>query len=239
MNHKIRLQKFIASCTSYSRRKAEELIDEGRVTVNDKTIETQGITIDSTTDRVHLDGKLLNRKKETLYIMLNKPAGYVSTKSDPHAKKTVMDLAPYPNLYPVGRLDKDTEGLLLLTNDGDFAYQITHPKFEHEKEYEVLLKNPLSTKDIKILENGIILEDGKTSPCAIRAIKKNIKQTRYTITIHEGKNRQIRRMFEEIQNHVIYLKRIRIGNLLLGNLKKGDYKQLRKQEALSALNTNK
>lgn len=239
MNHKIRLQKYIASCTSYSRRKAEELIDEGRVTVNDKTIEKQGITIDSTTDRVHLDGKLLNRKKETLYIMLNKPAGYVSTKSDPHAKKTVMDLVPYPNLYPVGRLDKDTEGLLLLTNDGDFAYQITHPKFEHEKEYEVLLKNPLSTKDIKILENGIILEDGKTSPCAIRAIKKNIKQTRYTITIHEGKNRQIRRMFEEIQNHVIYLKRIRIGNLLLGNLKKGDYKQLRKQEALSALNTNK
>ena len=234
----MRLQKYIASCTSYSRRKAEKLIEQGRVTVNDATIEEQGVTINSKTDRIKLDGKLLDTKKEILYIMLNKPAGYVSTKSDPHANKTVLDLVPHSHLYPVGRLDKDTEGLLLLTNDGEFAYQVTHPKFEHEKEYEVLLQHPLSSKDIKTLEHGIALGDVKTSPCTIRTIatKKNTPRARCTITIHEGKNRQIRRMFEEIQNHVIYLKRIRIGNLFLGNLKKGDYKKLCKQEVLRALN---
>lgn len=236
MNRNMRLQKYIASCTSYSRRKAEALIEQGRVTVNGKPIKRQGVTINPNDDRVHLDGNLLEQNQETRYIMLNKPSGYVSTKHDPHAKKTVMDLVPYPNLYPVGRLDKDTEGLLLLTNDGDFAYRVTHPKFEHEKEYKVVLHHPLSQEDIQTLEQGITLKDGKTAPCAIRSLKNNT--TSYTITIHEGKNRQIRRMFEEIQNHVIYLQRIRIGTLLLGDLKKGDYKQLSTKDAQRALNTH-
>ncbi|MBD3156455.1 pseudouridine synthase [Candidatus Peregrinibacteria bacterium] len=237
MNRNMRLQKYIASCTSYSRRKAEMLIEQGRVTVNGKPIKKQGVTINPEKDRIQLDGKPLEQKHTTRYIMLNKPAGYVSTKHDPHAEKTVMDLIPYSNLYPVGRLDKDTEGLLLLTNDGDFTYQVTHPKFEHEKEYKVILRHPLSQEDIRTLEQGITLEDGKTAPCTIRSLKNNNKAS-YTITIHEGKNRQIRRMFEEIQNHVIYLQRIRIGTLLLGDLKKGAYKQLHPKDAQRALKTH-
>lgn len=231
MKPKIRLQKYIARCTPYSRRKAEELIGEGLVTVNKIVIETQGVTIDPSKDIVKLNGKTLTFNEETIYLILHKPAGYLSTKADTHERNTIMDLIPHKNLNPVGRLDKDTEGLLLLTNDGDFAYKITHPKFEHEKEYIVHLKNPLSDSDKKKIEKGIVLDGSKTAPCVI----SKIQHTKCHIIIHEGKKRQIKRMFEEIQNRVVYLKRIRIGKLLLGTLKKGAYKIISKEAANKAL----
>lgn len=235
MEPKIRLQKFIAGCTNYSRRKAEELIDEGRVSVNNKVVNTQGLSIDPSKDIVMIDGKKLTGQEEIIYLILHKPAGYLSTKSDTHSRKTVLDLIPYKNLYPVGRLDKDTEGLLLLTNDGDFTFKVTHPKFEHEKQYLVQLKNPLSEVDKIKLEKGIMLDDSKTAPCSISDIKNEKNYTTCNITLHEGKKRQIKRMFEHIQNRVIYLKRIRIGKLLLGTLKKGEYKIITKEMANKAL----
>ncbi len=231
MKPKIRLQKYIAGCTDYSRRKAEELIDEGRVSVNGEVVKEQGVTVHPTRDTVSLDGSDLTPNEEHIYIMLNKPAGYLSTKSDTHNRRTVLDLMPNENVYPVGRLDKDTEGLLLLTNDGDLAYKTTHPKFEHEKEYLVHLKSSFSYKDEQKLETGIWIEGYKTAQCKISNIKGRICH----ITIHEGKKRQIRRMFEEIGNHVIYLKRIRIGKLLLGGLKKGEYKIITKNTAEKAI----
>lgn len=231
MKPSIRLQKYIAGCTNYSRRKAEELIEQGRISVNGEVVTKQGVSVHPSRDTVTLDGKKLTPIEEHIYIILHKPAGYLSTKSDTHDRKTVIDLVPEKNVYPVGRLDKDTEGLLLLTNDGDFAYQVTHPKFEHEKEYTVHLKSPLSPTQKEKIERGIIIDGSKTSPCEITNIKNNI----CNITIHEGKKRQIRRMFEAVGNHVIYLKRIRIGQLKLGTLKKGEYKVITRSQAEKAL----
>ena len=231
MKPKIRLQKYIAKCTNYSRRKAEELISNGEIDINGKTVNKQGVTVDPSKDIVKLNGKVLFLNEETIYVMLHKPSGYLSTKSDTHSRNTIMDLIPFKNIYPVGRLDKDTEGLLLLTNDGDFAYKVTHPKFKHQKEYFVHLKSPISKEDKQNLEKGIFIDGVKTAPSII----SNIKGNTCHITIHEGKKRQIRRMFEEIQNKVIYLKRIRIGELLLGRLKKGEYKLITKNKAEKAL----
>lgn len=231
MKPKIRLQKYIAGCTNYSRRKAEELIEQGRISVNGDLITVQGTTVHPSRDVVTLDGNKLTPIEEHIYIVLNKPAGYLSTKSDTHDRKTVLDLIQNEDVYPVGRLDKDTEGLLLLTNDGDFAYQVTHPKFEHEKEYYVELKSPLSQEDKNKLEKGVLLDDGKTSPCKITQVKERICH----ITIHEGKKRQVRKMFEHVKNKVLYLKRIRIGQITLGSLEKGKYKVITKETAQKAL----
>jgi len=235
MESRVRLQKYIANHTEHSRRKAEKLIEEGHVSINDNIVKTQGITINPENDIVKLDGKKLISTRENIYIILHKPSGYISTRSDNHKRETVMDLTPYKNVYPVGRLDKDTEGLLLLTNDGDFAYEVMHPKFEHEKEYIVHLKNKLTLSDTQKLENGITIEDLKTSPCKISNIDTGKHFTKCNITIHEGRKRQIKRMFEIIHNQVIYLKRIRIGNLHIGTLKRGTYKIIPKKTAEKAL----
>lgn len=218
-NNKMRLQRFIALNTDYSRRKAETLINKGRISANNKTAKI-GQSIDPLKDRIKIDNKLIKPLEKRITIMLNKPAGYITTKKDPHAKKTVMDLIPYTDLFPIGRLDKDTEGLLLLTNDGDLAYKLTHPKFEHEKQYMVELKKPITQSEIQKLEKGIIIDNKKTAPCKIT----NHKENKLNITLHEGRKRQIKRMFEYLGNKVIYLYRLRIGKLKLGNLKKGTYK---------------
>ncbi|MBU1446551.1 rRNA pseudouridine synthase, partial [Patescibacteria group bacterium] len=218
----MRLQKFIAGNSSYSRRTAEDLIADCRVKVNGKTQNTPGIIIDPAKDRIEVNGVLIKDCSEKIYIALNKPAGYTSTKNDIHAEKTVMDLIPFDDVHPVGRLDKDTTGLLLLSNDGDFTYKITHPKFEHEKEYIVHLIQELHEEDRKILENGIRIDGKQTSKCKITKTAEEENQGKNTficnVIIHEGRKRQIRRMFEEIGNKVIYLKRIRIGKIYLGNL---------------------
>ncbi len=219
--NKIRLQRFISLNSDYSRRRAEEFIEQDKVKINNRIAEI-GESINPEKDKVYVNGEIIKPKKERLTIMLNKPAGYVTTKSDPYAKKTVMDLIPYKDLFPVGRLDKDTEGLLVLTNDGDLAHKLTHPKFEHEKEYYVELKQPITQLQIKKLEKGIELDGKKTAPCKIT--KHN--NDKLNITLHEGRKRQIKRMFEKSGNKVIYLYRLRIGKLKLGTLKKGSYKRI-------------
>ncbi|MFC1600357.1 pseudouridine synthase [Patescibacteria group bacterium] len=215
----MRIQRFIALNSAYSRRTAEKLIDEGSVKLNGKIVTEQGVKVEPG-DSVKVNNKLIQAAKETVTIMLNKPAGYVTTKKDELDRKTVMDLIPYKDLVPVGRLDKDTEGLLLFTNDGDLAYNLTHPKFEHEKEYEVRLRDPLSIEDKEKLEQGVRFDGRRTAPSRITKLKGK----ECNITIHEGRKRQIRRMFEVVGNKVIYLKRIRIGKVKLGNLQKGNFK---------------
>lgn len=218
----MRLQRFIALNSEYSRRKVERFIKDGKVLINSKNAEL-GQSINPKKDKVVLNGKLIEAKEERITVMLNKPGGYITTKSDTHDRKTVMDLIPYKDLFPIGRLDKDTEGLLLLTNDGDLANKLTHPKFEHEKEYFVELLKPISEQDAAKLENGIVLDRKKTAPTKISLQNNN----QLKIILHEGRKRQIKRMFEEIGNKVIYLKRLRIGKLKLGDLKLGEYKLIK------------
>lgn len=226
----MRLQRFIALSTHFSRRKAENLIKDGRITVNTNKITKLGTKVDPKKDIVRIDGNKIEPKKEKIYLILHKPSGYISTRKDTHGRKTILELVPYKEVYPVGRLDKNTEGLILLTNDGEFAYKVTHPKFEHKKEYEVVTKSKLTKLNKQKLEKGIIIDSKKTAKSKITQIKKSAKIYSCHITIHEGRKRQIRKMFEKIGNPVIYLKRIRIGKVLLGNLKKGQFSHLKQFE---------
>lgn len=232
----MRLQRFIALNSEYSRRKAEELIQEGRVSVNGKIINKAGTSVDPETNpAVKIDGELLKIIKEKTYILLNKPANYISTRADTHDRNTVMDLIPYKDVYPVGRLDKNTEGLLILTNDGDFSFKITHPKFEKEKEYIVICRNPITSEQKEKLERGVKIDGKKTAPCRIIKVSNNTTTGKCHLIIHEGRKRQIRKMFEVTENTVIYLKRVRIGNLKLGTLPKGSYRELDKFEIKNLL----
>lgn len=227
----MRLNKFISSNSEFSRRKADELISEGKVFINNKKVEELGVQVDPDKDVVTIDGKVIAGKTEKVYIALNKLADYITTRSDEHKRKTVMELVPkIPNLKPVGRLDKDTEGLILFSNDGEFINKYTHPKFECEKEYFAKIAGLLSDENKSLLENGVIIEGKKTSKAKIKIIKRSKKQTTLTITIHEGRNRQIRKMFASIRNDVKYLQRVRIGKISLGHLKKGKYRKLTTQE---------
>jgi 23S rRNA pseudouridine2605 synthase len=209
-------------------------IIEGRVCINGKTVEDLKHPVNVRKDRITIDGEVLDlNPQEILCLMLNKPKGILSTTSDDRGRRTVMDMLPAEyrdkGLYPAGRLDKETTGLLLLTNDGNLTYKLTHPKFEHEKEYLVHIEGKLTAEEKVQLENGIILEDGKTSPSSIKAIKSSFSYN-YSLTIHEGKKRQVRRMFERLKHPVIDLKRVRIGGLRLGNLKEGEVQPLNADE---------
>lgn len=227
----MRINKFIANNSQVSRRKADELILEGKVFVNGKKITTPGIEIDPESDNIKIEDKSIQKTDEKIYIALNKPAGYVSTRSDEQNRKTVMELIPPDkNLKPVGRLDMDTEGLLLLSNDGEFINKLTHPKFECEKEYYTIIKGFLTNEEKKDLENGIEIDKKKTSPSKIKILKQDEKQTVLTIVIHEGRNRQIRKMFAKVQHVVKYLKRVRIHQIKLGSLGKGEFRPLTKNE---------
>lgn len=193
----------------------------GKVKLNDKVIRDLGRQV-GTEDRVYLEGKLIAPQK-FVYYALNKPVGYTVTTSDPHAEKIITELVPAnPPVFPVGRLDKDTSGLIFLTNDGDFAQEMSHPKYEKEKEYIVETDKSLSEKSLDTLRSGIILDDGITAPAEV----KGIGPKKYSITIHEGRNRQIRRMIEKAGTTVVNLKRIRIGDFELGDLKETEYKRL-------------
>ena len=229
-NNSVKIQKFIAMNSEFSRRKAEELINEGRVCINSIPVEKPGARIDPEKDKITIDGKSINKNSQKIYLALNKPAGYTTTRARFPGEKSVMKLLEHKNVYPAGRLDKQTEGLLIFTNDGDFAYRLTHPKFEREKEYIVHLQKPLNPSDKNKLEKGIMLDHKKTSPCRINKIKQKGALTIVNIIIHEGRKRQIRRMFEAIGNTVIYLKRIRMGKILLGDLPAGDVRFLTAEE---------
>ena len=207
----IRLQKFLADCGIASRRKCEELIEAGRVKVNGKTVEL-GFKVDPEVDKVEFDGKLVsNNKKEFTYILLNKPIGVVTTADDQFDRETVLDLVRVkPRVVPVGRLDMYTSGALILTDDGDFVYKVTHPKHEINKTYTVTLVGIVSDEDIEALRKGVVIDgDYTTKPAKARIMKidaeKNI--SRVEITIHEGKNRQVRKMCEAIGKKVLALHR--------------------------------
>ena len=230
----IRLQKFLADQGIASRRKCEEFIESGRVKVNGKTVEL-GFKVDPEKDKVEFDGKIIsNTKKEFTYILLNKPIGVVTTADDQFDRETVLDLVKVkPRVVPVGRLDMYTSGALILTDDGDFVYKVTHPKHEINKTYTVTLVGIVSDEDIENLRKGVVIDgDYTTKPARARIMKideaKNI--SRVEITIHEGKNRQVRKMCESIGKKVLALHRAKIGNLGVKDLKLGTWRYMTKKE---------
>jgi len=228
-----RLQKIIARAGLASRRAAEGMILNGRVSVNRAVIRQLGTKADIEKDEIRLDGLLIYSEVEKIYLMLNKPPGYVTTLHDPQERRIVADLLP-PGLgrvFPVGRLDYDSQGLLLMTNDGDFAQQLLHPSFRIPKGYEIKIKGKLTTAEFHKLTKGLILEDGKFLPEDVRVTRVNEKSTRLTLTLRSGKNRIIRRAFAALGYEVAELVRLRIGGLELGDLKPGAYRFLKAKEA--------
>lgn|SRR5690606_9484071 len=238
-----RLQKYMARCGVASRRNCEKIIKQGRVSVNGEIVLTMGIKINPAIDVVRVDGKIINPEKEYIYILLNKPAGYITSVNDPQGRPTVMDLIDGVDnrIYPVGRLDYESEGLLLLTNDGELAYYLTHPKYEIKKQYRVVVAGNPEEKDIETLRKGVDIGDYTTWPAQVERIKTNKENSVFRIVIHEGKNRQVRRMFETIGHPVIYLRREKLGNITLGSLKVGEWRYLTQKEVeeLKAIVFNK
>lgn len=232
-----RLQKVIASAGLSSRREAEKMITAGRISVNNIIIKKLGTKVNTEKDRIRLDGALICPVPEKIYVMLNKPAGYVTTLHDPQGRPIVTDLISSIaiRVFPVGRLDYDSEGLILLTNDGDFSQKILHPRFRMPKIYRVKVKGKLAKVDLHTLEKGIKLEDGWFLPEDIRLTKVGQKSSWLVITIKEGKNRIIRRAFSTFGHEVVKLIRTHIGNLDLGSLKTGGYRFLKKSEVLKLL----
>ena len=234
-----RLQKFIASCGVASRRKAEELITEGKVLVNGRKVTELGIKVNPLKDKVKVNGQLLAVEKP-VYYLLNKPKGVITSVTDPQGRETVLDYIKNEKkrIYPVGRLDLNTEGLLLLTNDGELAQNLTHPSKGVEKTYEVRVKGR-----VKVIANGVPLEDGITSPATIvdLGFDDHNGVHEVEITIHEGRNRQVRRMFEHFGYRIHNLKRIAYGGLSLSGVKRGGVRQLTQREvnALKALGDKK
>ncbi len=223
----MRLQKFLAHAGVASRRMAENFIKQGRVAVNNNIITDMGIIV-TNADKVTVDGNLVKSEEEKIYIMLNKPIGYVSSAKDQFGRQTVLDLVSDINsrLYPVGRLDYDTSGLILLTNDGDFTYKLTHPKHEVNKVYEALIIGAPQKNEIEMFEKGLEIEGYMTSPAKIEIRNVAGNKALVHITIHEGKNRQVRKMCEAIGHNVLSLKRISIGSIALGDLPEGKWRKL-------------
>ena len=222
-----------------SRRRVADAIKNGRVKVNGEPVENFRHPVNPETDRVSIDGKPVDlRPGQTVYLMVNKPVGILATTSDERGRSTVLDIVPEKyrrlRLYPVGRLDKDSTGLLLLTNDGELTYRLTHPRFEHEKEYLIHIEGRLKLDEISRLEKGLKLEDGMTYPLVVKEIKSQ-PPFNYSITMHEGRKRQIRRMLANLGYRVLALKRVRMGNLYLGNLREGAIRELTPEEVRSLL----
>lgn len=228
MTKLIRLHKFLADCGLASRRKAEALISAGKVRVNGEVVTKMGVVIDKARDKIYLEGRLVRPEKKKIYLKLNKPPGYVSSCRGQRGEKTVLDLvkAIPQRLFPIGRLDKNSEGLMILTNDGELANRLMHPRYEHEKEYLVNVQCPMTNDQLRKLKEGVIIEEGKTLPAKVfREEEKSFR-----IILREGKKRQIRLMVEAAGNRVVRLKRIRIKNLTLGSLPVGRYALLTSKE---------
>ncbi|MGL4606827.1 MAG: pseudouridine synthase [Eubacteriaceae bacterium] len=226
----MRLQKYMAHCGVASRRKSEELIVQGKVKVNDVVATTPGFEIDPDVDVVKVKDKALFIHT-MVYCMVNKPKGVMSTSEDTHGRKRVIDLIPnHQRLYTVGRLDKETEGLILVTNDGDLTYKLTHPKHEFSKTYHGVVRGFPNEESLKHFRNGIKIEDYKTAPAKIKILRHTKDSTLLEMIIHEGRNRQIRKMCQAIGHPIMELKRVSIGKLTLGNLKLGEWRYLTKDE---------
>ncbi|MBN1586871.1 MAG: rRNA pseudouridine synthase [Candidatus Omnitrophica bacterium] len=231
----VRLQVALAHAGVASRRKAETLITQGRVKVNGSTVRELGVKVDPAKDRVEFDGKPLRKSpEEFICLLLYKPKGVISTVSDERSRRTIMSLLPpdTPRVYPVGRLDRDTTGLLLLTNDGEIAFRLAHPSFEVHKKYRVWVRGKVRLEDLRRLEKGVQLErrERKTAPARLERLSMEEGVTCIEVVLHEGRNRQIRRMFEGLGYEVQRLKRVELAGLTLGRLKPGESRRLSTQE---------
>lgn len=230
----MRINKYIASCGIASRRKAEALIVENRVKVNGKIVNELSFQINEAEDKVEVDGKAIGLEEELVYIMLNKPEGYVTTVKDQFDRKSVIDLVKGvgARVYPIGRLDYETSGLLLLTNDGDLTYKLTHPKHEVDKTYVATVKGIPNESEINNFEKGLYIEDYKTAPAKIKIVKKNIEKNYAVceIKIHEGRNRQVRKMCRAINHPVMNLRRKAMGKIVLKDVEIGQYRYLTNDE---------
>ena len=233
----IRLQKFLSNAGVCSRRKGEEYISSGRVTVNGKIVTALGTKVDPQSDRFEVNGQRIRTDNALIYIALNKPKGYIaSCTRDRDEDNIVLDLLDiHQRIYPVGRLDKDTTGLLILTNDGKLHHRLSHPSFDHEKEYEVTVDRPLADGALRKLAQGLPMMETKTRPARI----KRQSARRFRITLQEGKNRQIRRMVRKVGGRVSKLRRVRVANINLGKLAEGNWRYLTEKEKTDLLGPEK
>ncbi len=227
-----RINKYLASLGLASRRQVDEFIEQGQIKVNGQPAEL-GMKIDPSIDEIEFKGKKfpLEKREEKEYWKVYKPVGVISTTDDPREREAVVDLVDTEaRVYPVGRLDKDSEGLLLLTNDGELTYKLTHPKFEIEKEYVVWFNGELTEEGLKMIKEGVILSDGMTSPARVQVIRNIENRGLFKIILTEGKNREIRRVAAKVGLTVTRLKRVRMGSLKLGTLQPGEVKKLTEKE---------
>ncbi|AFK86893.1 MULTISPECIES: pseudouridine synthase [Thermoanaerobacterium] len=226
-----RLQKYLAECGIASRRKCEQLILDGKVKVNGETVRELGVKVDPNKDVIEYNGKVVTKVNKNIYIMLNKPVGYITTVKDQFDRPSVIDLVNIDDrVYPIGRLDYDTSGLLLLTNDGDLANKLMHPRHNINKVYIAQIKGVPDKMKLDMFRNGLRIDNYKTAKAKIDILKVANGNSTVRIVIHEGRNRQIRKMCELIGHPVLKLKRVKIGNLDIGNLKTGQWRYLSKDE---------
>jgi pseudouridine synthase len=228
----MRLNKYLAKAGIASRRAADNLIETGRVSINDSVVTKLGTIVDEYSDKVVFDGKVITLPKEFVYIIINKPIGYLVTCHDSFNRPIILDLiGRYRNIVrPVGRLDLNSTGLLLLTNDGELAFRLTHPRYKIDKQYKVQCAGIITDEEIEKLKTGIELEEGITSPADVKIVLRKENITKLDIIIHEGRKRQIRRMCEKIGHKVIKLHRISIGPITIDKLHSGKYRNLTKEE---------
>lgn len=231
----MRLNKFLATAGIASRRKCEELIKNGEIKVNGQVVLNLATTIDEKKDKVEYKGGVLSLPSTFIYLKMNKPKGYASTSSDEKGRKTIFDLVEDKSvrLFNVGRLDYDTEGLILLTNDGDFANRVIHPSFEIEKEYMVTVEGKMQESEFAVLRKGAVVNGERMPEAKVKPISFDGKFTKLSVVITEGQNHQVRRMFEAIGRNIRLLKRVRIGQVRLGNLYRGKTKPLTEEEIKS------
>ena len=228
---KVRLQKVLADAGIASRRACDKLVDEGLVKVNNQVVTTPGLRVDPGNDRITYKGKLLKPEKK-FYVMVNKPKGYICTNNDEKGRRRTIDIVKDipARLYTVGRLDWDVEGLIILTNDGDFAYKLTHPKHHVPKTYVVKIKGAIEAKHVAKIFSGIYIDGKKTQPAKAEILKTSRQTSHVKLTLFEGKKREIKRMFFQLGYRVYHIKRISINGLKLGNLQPGRYRNLRDYE---------
>jgi len=226
----IRLNKYLANQGIAARRDIKQFVKEQIVTVNGERVKEPGVRIDPQKDHVMVNGKEI-KPPQLVYYLLNKPQGIISTTADEYGRKNVLSLIPETQrIYPVGRLDKDTTGLIILTNDGELTNKLTHPKFHVYKVYRLIVQGRVNRPQLNALRNGVLLDDGITAPAKVHVVQETMNQSTLEITLHEGKNRQIRRMCETVGLHLINLQRVQFGPIRIENLKLGKYRELTKKE---------
>ncbi len=235
---RIRLNKFLAQAGVASRREVDKMIIEGKIKVNGRVVRMLGTKIDDEKDRVEFGDIRVEKEERLVYLMLNKPPGYLVTLKDPFQRPTIKELLPSmkERIYPVGRLDYDSEGLLLLTNDGELAHRLAHPRYRVPKNYVVEVKGVPDSSKISRLEKGIILDGKKTAPARIAKLSGSSKKTLVKVEIHEGRKREVKRMFEAIGHRVLHLQRIGFGGMRLGKLQTGRWRFLTQREVKSLRN---